>query len=165
MATHSASAASPALADLVAQYASILSTQGRRVIPAGSLYTGPGESVVRADEVLCAVRVPATDRLRVAQFRKLALWSGDFATASVTVSRLPSPTPLHRVVLGALAPIPWRANETEAALDRNDSAERVLRVFDDELSRHGHPLPGNGWKLDAAVGLLGQALSALPADQ
>jgi len=143
----------------------ILSTQGRRVIPAGSLYTGPGESVVRADEVLCAVRVPATDRLRVAQFRKLALWSGDFATASVTVSRLPSPTPLHRVVLGALAPIPWRANATEAALDRNDSAERVLQVFDDELSRHGHPLPGNGWKLDAAVGLLGQGLADLPADQ
>ena len=142
----------------------ILSTHGRRVIPAGSLYSGPGESVVGPDEVLCAVRIPATARLRVAQFRKLALWSGDFATASVTVTRLPAPSPHHRVVLGALAPIPWRAIETEAALDRNDSTEQVLQVFDHELSRHGHPLSGNGWKLDAAVGLLGQALADLPAD-
>lgn len=142
----------------------ILSTDGRRVIPASELYSGPGESVVRPDEVLCAIRIPAAARLRVAEFRKLALWSGDFATASVTVSRLPESSPHHRVVLGALAPIPWRAIETEAALDRNDSTEDVLRVFDNELSRHGHPLSGNAWKLDAAVGLLGKALSSLPSD-
>ena len=134
------------------------------MIPASELYSGPGESVVRPDEVLCAIRIPAAARLRVAEFRKLALWSGDFATASVTVSRLPESSPHHRVVLGALAPIPWRAIETEAALDRNDSTEKVLSVFDDELSRHGHPLSGNAWKLDAAVGLLGKALSSLPSD-
>ena len=143
----------------------ILGTEGRRVISAGELYSGPGESVVRPDEVLCAVRIPANDRLRVAEFRKLALWSGDFATASVTVSRLPESSPHHRVVLGALAPIPWRAVETEAALDRGDSTENVLRAFDDELTRHGHPLSGNAWKIDTAVGLLGQALAGLPAHQ
>jgi CO/xanthine dehydrogenase FAD-binding subunit len=141
----------------------ILGAHGRRVIPAGELYSGPGESVVRPDEVLCAVRIPANDLLRVAKFRKLALWSGDFATTSVTISRLPAHAPHHRVVLGALAPIPWRAMETEAALDRRDSTEQVLRVFDNELSRHGHPLSGNAWKLDAAVGLLGQTLADLPA--
>jgi CO/xanthine dehydrogenase FAD-binding subunit len=139
----------------------ILGPQGRRVTPAAALYSGPGESVVRPDEVLCAVRVPAAARDREAQFRKLALWSGDFAAASVTVSRLRSPSPDHRVVLGAMAPVPWRARATEAALDRNEPNDQVLSVLDQELTRHGHPLPGNGWKVDAAVGLLGQALAGL----
>lgn len=137
----------------------ILGRKGRRLVPAGQFYSGPGESVVRPDEVLCAVRIPARDRARVTQFRKLALWSGDFATASVTVSRRPGPVADHRVVLGAIAPVPWRATATEAALDRGDPTEEVVRIFDRELSRHGHPLPGNVWKLDVAVGLLDQALT------
>jgi CO/xanthine dehydrogenase FAD-binding subunit len=143
----------------------ILGPHGQRVIAAHELYDGPGESVVRSDEILSAVHVPVSARGRVAQFRKLALWSGDFATASVTISRLPAQTPDYRVVLGALAPVPWRARATERALNRHDSTAQVLRVLDDELSRHGHPLPGNGWKLDLAVGLLGRALADLPDDQ
>jgi CO/xanthine dehydrogenase FAD-binding subunit len=143
----------------------ILGRHGRRIVPAAGLYRGPGESVVGTDEVLCAVRVPVDARHRAARFRKLALWSGDFAMVSVTLSRMPGPSPDHRVVLGALAPVPWRARATEAALDRSEPTEPVLRVLDEELTRHGHPLPGNAWKLDAAVGLLAQALADLPSGQ
>jgi CO/xanthine dehydrogenase Mo-binding subunit/CO/xanthine dehydrogenase FAD-binding subunit len=139
----------------------ILGRAGRRTIPAERLYRGPGESVVAPDEVLCAVLVPPAARHGTAQFRKLALWSGDFATVSVAVSRLDGSTTKHRVVLGALAPVPWRARATEAALDRGEPDERVVGALDRELTRHGHPLPGNGWKLDAAVGLLEQALAGL----
>ena len=137
----------------------ILGKRGRREIPAGQLYSGPGETVVGSGEILCAVRIPAAARTREARFRKLALWSGDFSMASVTISRLPGSVPDHRVVLGALAPVPWRARATEASLDRGESTEQVLGVLDKELSCHGHPLAGNGWKLDATVGLLGKALA------
>ena len=139
----------------------ILSRGVRRVISAGRFYTGPGETVVRPDEVLCAIRIPAAARQRATAFRKLALWSGDFAVASATVSRLQSASQDHRVVLGALAPVPWRALATEAALNRQESTQQVMQILDDELSRHAHPLHGNGWKLDAVVGLLGQALTDL----
>ncbi len=146
----------------------ILSDTGRRITTAGGLFTGPGESVVGREEVLTAIRVSARDRARLAVFHKLALWSGDFAMTSVTVSRLPrlgagaasgSGAGLnYRVVLGAVAPVPWRAPATESALDRQAPDATVLLVLDHELNRHGHPLSGNAWKLDATVGLLGKAL-------
>ncbi len=33
--------------------------------------------------------------------------------------------------------------------------------MDAELDAHAHPLPGNGWKLDAAAGLVERAVEGL----
>ena len=59
-----------------------------------------------------------------------------------------------RVVLGAIAPTPWRARATERALEgHRASAEDLHQALDAELDREGHPLARNAWKLDAALGL------------
>jgi CO/xanthine dehydrogenase Mo-binding subunit/CO/xanthine dehydrogenase FAD-binding subunit len=137
---------------------------GRRVVAMGDLYTGPGESVVADGELLVALRLPADVASRQGAFEKLALWDGDFASASVAVTVRRGTDGARRdarIVLGAVAPTPWRARVAEAALDLARAPEEVRVALDRELDAHAHPLPGNGWKLDAVSGLALRALNRL----
>jgi CO/xanthine dehydrogenase FAD-binding subunit len=132
-----------------------------RSVPLDDFYAGPGETVLGDGEVVRAVRMPARALARTAAFEKLGLWEGDFAVVSAAVAaRVDARGAWHdvRVVLGALAPTPWRARATERfAEGRTVTADEIQRALDRELDAHGHPLPGNAWKLDAAGGLVRRA--------
>ncbi len=128
----------------------------RRRLPVADFYTGPGETVLRPAEILVAIHLPAAARQRHGAFEKLALWHGDFAalavalTADVSEGRLRDP----RIVLGAVAPTPWRARRAERQLDGQPlRAGEVKRLVDTELARVAHPLASNGWKLDVVGGM------------
>lgn len=136
-------------------------TGGERVVPVSRLYSGPGETVLRDGELLLRVRVPASAHALRGAFEKLGLWQGDFAVVSAAVAANVDGGGRWRnvrVVLGAVAPTPWRAKHTEAHLEGTVVRPEDLRVaLDGELSREGHPLAGNEWKLDAALGLATRA--------
>lgn len=148
---------------LVALDATVTIAGGTRTVPMGEFYTGPGETVLRDGELVTTVDIPLTGR-RTA-FAKLALYTGDFATASVALAVDVTEDGRWadvRIVAGALAPTPWRARAAERALrGTNPTLADVRRAFDADLDRHAHPLPHNGWKLDAAAGLLDQAVESL----
>ncbi|MGH2379284.1 MAG: molybdopterin cofactor-binding domain-containing protein, partial [Candidatus Limnocylindria bacterium] len=134
---------------------------GERLVPVSGLYSGPGETVVRDGELLLRVRLPARALGRRGAFEKLGLWQGDFAVVSSAVAANVDGGGRWtdvRVVLGAVAPTPWRAKHTEARLEGEVARPEALRrELDGELSREGHPLAGNEWKLDAALGLATRA--------
>jgi CO/xanthine dehydrogenase Mo-binding subunit/CO/xanthine dehydrogenase FAD-binding subunit len=140
---------------------------GRRTSAVADLYSGPGETVLGKDELLVGVHLPAAALARRTVFEKLARWSGDFATASVAVSTRASSDGRWtevRVVLGALAPTPYRCQPVERALEGlRPSVADVRRLLDAELDRTAHPLPGNVWKLDAIAGLAERATERLLA--
>jgi CO/xanthine dehydrogenase Mo-binding subunit/CO/xanthine dehydrogenase FAD-binding subunit len=148
--------------------ATVGSERGYRDVPLSRLYDGPGESVLRPDELLVEVRLPPGSSARAGSFQKLCLYQGDFAIASVALTiscdaagRLRD----ARVVLGALAPVPWRSHAVEAALAGIRAADldvtSIVDTFNGELDRVAHPLRDNAWKLDAAAGLLRKALVAV----
>ena len=67
-----------------------------------------------------------------------------------------------RLVLGAVAPTPWRLTAVERAVEGTTPDLATLRrLVDAELDRHADPLPGNVWKLDAAAGLVEHAAEHL----
>lgn len=138
-----------------------------RRVSLADLYDGPGELALEEGEIVQHVVVPLPAAGSRGAFRKLALYQGDFATASATVTaRVDDDGAWHdvRVVLGAIAPTPWRASATERALEGTvPTTEQVRRVLDRELDAHAHPLPGNGWKLDAVAGLVEHAVDDLLA--
>ncbi|HUC63680.1 MAG TPA: molybdopterin cofactor-binding domain-containing protein [Alphaproteobacteria bacterium] len=138
---------------------------GTRTVPLAGFYSGPGESVLRPDELLTEIRIGAGALARRGRFEKLGLWEGDFAIASVAVTTLPDAGGQWRdprIVMGGLAPTPWRARATERALDGTALDVAALRrSLDRELDRAAHPLPRNGWKLDAAAGLAEHAVEYL----
>ncbi len=138
-----------------------------RRIPFGALYTGPGETVLTSADLLTAVEIPAhAAGLRVA-YRKLRLWQGDFALASVTVAAAIAEDGVWRdvrICFGGLSPTPWRARQAEAALaGKRVSAADVRRHLDRAFAAAAHPLAGNRWKIDAAIGLAEAAAQALLA--
>jgi CO/xanthine dehydrogenase FAD-binding subunit len=130
---------------------------GARSVPMAAFYTGPGESVVRAGELLTAIDLPASVLARRCRVEKLALWQGDFASASVALSARIDTDGLWReirLVLGAMAPTPWRARGTERGLEGKRVDAAMLRgALDRELRATAHPLKNNAWKLEAVGGL------------
>ncbi|ROO87097.1 CO/xanthine dehydrogenase Mo-binding subunit [Actinocorallia herbida] len=155
---HRCQAVTPSdLATVLAALDAVVELADGRRIPIGELYSGPGETVLKAADLVVAVRLPEPGRACV--FEKLALYAGDFAAVAVAASsrsgeRWDDP----RIVFGALAPTPWRVTGAEAALAGTPFAASALRAaVDVELTAHGHPLPGNAWKLDAAAGLAERA--------
>ncbi len=138
---------------------------GERTVPLADFYTGPGETIIEPGQLVTRVRIPRAALARRAAFEKLGLWQGDFAVVSAAISASVEPDGRWRdvrVVLGALAPTPWRARRTEQALEGKVVApDDVGRALDDELVRVGHPLERNAWKLDAAVGVARNVSSRL----
>ncbi|GAA4320425.1 hypothetical protein GCM10023178_31770 [Actinomadura luteofluorescens] len=163
---HRCQAVTPSdLATVLAALDAVVELSDGRRIPIGDLYTGPGETALKQTDLVVAVRIPEPGRPCV--FEKLALWQGDFAVVSVAASsRSAERWDDCRIVFGALAPTPWRPADAERALDGRPFDPAALRdVVDAELTRHGHPLPGNAWKLDAAAGLAERAAERLTHDR
>lgn len=134
-----------------------------RIVPLTELLTGPGELDLHSDELITGVALPARSLTARGVYEKLSLWDGDFAMASVAVvihGGEEAPTEA-RVVYGAVAPVPWRATEAEAALLRGARGAEWRHAVDRELDKHAHPLSGNGWKVDAVAGLAETALERL----
>lgn len=153
------------LASLDAQ-AVIVSGRGERSIPILSLYSGPGETTLAADEIVRAIVIPAAAAGRTGAFTKLRLWEGDFAIVSAAITakinrdgQWSSP----RVVMGGIAPVPWRARATERAIAGQPTTALLRQALDRELDSHAHPLAHNGWKLDAAAGVAEQAIEKILA--
>ncbi len=119
------------------------------------LYTGPGETRLSFGDILTEILLPPQARRRTGRFEKLSLWYGDFAIVSVAITRLDGQSPEARVVIGGLAPTPWRSLAAEKAINEGGD---VVNALANELALVAHPLANNGWKLDATVGLLERAL-------
>jgi CO/xanthine dehydrogenase Mo-binding subunit/CO/xanthine dehydrogenase FAD-binding subunit len=143
----------------------IAGPRGERVVAMEAFHSGPGETVLAEDEVLRMVRIPADATARRGAFVKLRLWEGDFAIASVAMTaKVAAGGSLHdpRIIIGGLAPTPWRARATERYLDgKTIDVADFRQALDRELDAAAHPLPRNGWKLDAAAGLAEQAFASV----
>ncbi|MYS80749.1 molybdopterin cofactor-binding domain-containing protein [Embleya scabrispora] len=124
-----------------------------RDLPIADLYKGPGETVIDRDEIVTAVLVPAAARQRTTVFAKSRLWDGGFATVSAAVS-IAADRSQCRVVLGGVAPVPYRAHEVERLVLAGAVPEHAAGAW----TRDAHPLRDNAWKLDAGTGLLTRLL-------
>jgi CO/xanthine dehydrogenase FAD-binding subunit len=135
--------------------------RGSRSVPMTSFYTGPGQTVLRPDEILAAVDIPAAAGRRHTEFAKLSMWTGDFAMASACSSiRMQDGRIIEaRVVIGAVAPMPVRLRQVERALIRSGApGASELASIAGRWVQQAHPLRDNAWKLDAATGLVQSTL-------
>lgn len=98
----------------------LTSSRGDRVLPLAEFFTGPGQSVMRADEILTEIRIPLMPPHTVSRFIKL----GQRRSMAISIINLSVRLTLGakatvsaaRVVLGAVAPTPMRAVAAEALL-------------------------------------------------
>lgn len=105
-----------------------------RRLRVAEFFAGPGETQKRADELLTAIEFAVPLPGYVARFRKSGPRPAlEISTVSVGIAGVLQDGALHaaRVALGAAAPIPLRARNTEAMLDgRRLEADLIDRAAD-----------------------------------
>ena len=137
-----------------------------RSIPIADLFVGPKvdpkrEHSLAPGELLLRITIPAATAPRssayaVAKEKQSHDWP--LAEAAVNLSLESGVIKDPRIVLGHVAPIPWRSREAEAVLaGQKPSAELFQRAAAAALAP-ARPLRHNAYKLPLAQGLLREAL-------
>jgi CO/xanthine dehydrogenase FAD-binding subunit len=118
------------------------SVQTRRV-PLASFFAGPGKTRRAAEELLCAIWVPLPPAHFVGRFFKFGVRPAlDISAIAIGIGGVRTGRALTdaRVAFGAVAPVPMRAPQTEAALEGSPldegAIERIAAVARDEV----HPI-------------------------
>jgi len=154
----------PALIALNAK-AEITSPKGSRMIPLEKFYVSPDKNILRENilgpqELVSAVEIPAPAAASKGVYLKLKERQAfDFAIVSVAVnlSLKGSIVDQARIAFGGLAPFPLKAVKAEAALKGKglkDAIAAACKAATDGAS----PLSQNGYKVNAARGILEEAL-------
>ncbi|MGH9734492.1 MAG: FAD binding domain-containing protein [Candidatus Acidiferrales bacterium] len=150
----SPSSLAPALVALGAK-ATLHGAAGRREIPVEELFVipkadGQREHSIRPNEILTEIAVPAgAEQWRNATYEvreKMALdWP--LATASVALKMDGGTIRESRVVLGHVAPTPWRSRAAEQALEGKSLDESTAAAAGEAATQGAKPLSDNGYKV------------------
>lgn len=158
----------PALVALDAEIA-MVGPEGRRAVPIGEFFLGVEESltqenVLRPGELIAYVMVPGQPAGARGTFLKAmdrGAWS--FATASVAVQLTlrGSTVGNARIVLGGVAPRPWRAEAAERVLMDAPLSDASISAAAAAAVQGARPMSQNGYKVPLVHGLVERALRRL----
>ncbi len=142
---------------------------GTRTLPVEEFFVGPdrnmlGETALQPGEVLAQVLVPRpAPGTRSTYLKVRERQTEDFALASVALAAQVADGVVRgaRVVLGGVAPVPWRARAAEDAL-LGVSVQRVDAQKVGEAAVSGaRPLKDNHFKVGLTASLVGRAVRTL----
>jgi xanthine dehydrogenase YagS FAD-binding subunit len=131
------------------------------VLPDEDLYK---ENVLRPGEMVTEIVVPPPDSGLVSSYRKAReRGSWDFALASVALALRMSGQRIEaaRVVLGGVAPKPWRSTGAEAALAGKQLDAATALAAAAAAVADAQPLEQNGYKVLLVQGIVEESLLAL----
>lgn len=119
----------------------LASAGGERTVPVERLFTGPGATVRRPEELLRCVSFPVPSPGRVFRFEKAGTRPSmecSVVTVGVAFSRRDESLVDVRVAFGSAAPVPLRGREAEAVLEGAtlvpDTVERAAQAAAREVS-------------------------------
>ncbi|MBI4442013.1 MAG: xanthine dehydrogenase family protein subunit M [Acidobacteria bacterium] len=158
----------PALVALDAR-ARIAGPSGERTISLEQFFVLPTvsvqrENVLKPNEILTEIQVPLPlAGTRSTFWKQMERDAWDFALVSTaTVIRQRNGKIEHaRVVLGGVAPIPWRSREAEAALVGQPLNEATATLAADKAMQPAGPLRDNAYKVDLSKAVIKGALLSL----
>ncbi len=134
----------------------------KRSIPIGSFFQVQG-NVLDEDEIIVEIRVPAPKPGAKQVFIKFALRPTiDFAVASVAavITTELGKVSDAKIVLGAVAPVPYRANGAENALKGNAVSEWIAEAAAAAAVKEAVPLSNNKYKVQIIRTLVKRAILA-----
>ena len=152
----SASSLGPALVALGAKV-KLVSSSGSRDVDVDKFFVTPRsdserETALRPNEILTEILVPAASGVRNATYevRQKEALDWPLATASVALTMKGNTVASARVVMGHVAPTPWRAGQAEQALAGKSLTESVAEQAAQAAVGDAKPLGGNGYKVQLA---------------
>ena len=160
----------PALISLGAK-ATVGSAKGDKVVPLEEFYALPAvdvtrETVLAKGQFLKSVWIPAPKAGQKAAYVKLkerGTW--DFALVSAAVAGAVKDGALAEIsiVMGGVAPVPWRLKKAEDVLRGKPVTEALIREAADAALKDATPLRENAYKADLLFAALKQAVMAVAA--
>lgn len=124
--------------------AKIVGTAGERIISMEEFFRGPGQNVMSADEILTEITIPKINPQLVGEYIKFSPRDMmDLAYIGVAVAyHFGSDKQCTgvRIVLGAVAPTPIRAKNSEALLEGHILSEELATKVGDEAARESKPI-------------------------
>jgi xanthine dehydrogenase YagS FAD-binding subunit len=139
---------------------------GAREIDAGQFFQMPnqnlyGETVLQPDEIITHVLLPAPGQ-RSATYEVRFKQSHDWPLAAASVNLVMSGATVKsaRVVMGAVAPIPWRAQAAERVLAGKAITEAVATEAAAAAVAGARPMTGNAYKIQIAKTAVKRAIMA-----
>ena len=133
---------------------------GERIIPLGDLY-GTGGHKLETDEILAEIQIPRLPHGAVQTFIKFRLReSVDFAVVSVAsvISVDKGVCREAHIVLGGVAPSPWRATDAEDVIKGKHLDEKVAEDAAEAAVRNAKPLSKNAYKIEITKALIKRTL-------
>jgi len=124
--------------------AKIASASGERTVSMEEFFRGPGQTVMNPDEILTEITIPKTSPRLVAEYIKFSPRDMmDLAYVGVAVAyNLGENKQCSgvRIVLGAVAPTPIRAKNSEALLEGQLLSEELAEKVGNEAARESKPI-------------------------
>jgi len=147
----SASSFGPPLVALGAKV-KLVSPKGSRELPVEKFFvipTGDGmrETAVAPDEILTQILVPPAGHNATCEIRQKTALDWPLATASVALRMKGSTAASASIVLGHVAPAPWRAAAAEKALVGQSLTPDVAEEVGKAAGEGATPLSGNAYKV------------------
>jgi xanthine dehydrogenase YagS FAD-binding subunit len=157
----------PALVALDATF-TIAGAAGRRTIKAADFFTLPSanaarENVLAEGEILESIALPAARAGVRSTYHKIMdreAWTHAVVSAAVVLDMDKDVCRSARIVLGGVAPIPWRAEAAESLLTGATADDATIVAAAGAALTGATPLARNGYKLPLARALVRRALAA-----
>ena len=155
----------PALVALDATFR-VVGPAGERMVPAADFFTLPKddasrENVLAADEVLAAIVLPAPRAGARSTYHKVLdreAWTHAVVSAAIVLQMKDRICQSARIVLGGVAPVPWRLPEVERLLAGQRITPALAAEAGDVAVIGARPLAKNGYKVPLTRGMVGRTI-------
>lgn len=135
----------------------IVGPKGRREVPLEKFYLIPKseaerEQDLKPNEIVTEIMIPAAAGTRSATYevRQKEAMDWPLALAAVVLNLAGNKVSSARVLLGHVAPVPWRAAQAEAVLVGKTISEEVARAAGNAAVANAKSLGHNGYKIQLA---------------
>ena len=147
----------------------LVGPSGERTVPASEFFTLPSvnaarENVLKDDEVLAAVVLPSPPPGTRGAYHKVMdreAWTHAVVSAAVVLHLNADRVHSARIVLGGVAPIPWRLSEVERLLEGQRMTPELAARAGELAVAGARPLAKNGYKVPLTKALVKRALLTL----
>jgi xanthine dehydrogenase YagS FAD-binding subunit len=158
----------PAIIALGAK-AKILRAKGNRTVEVEKFFTLPKVDVKKENdlapgEILAEIHIPSPAPNTRSTYLKVAerqVWDHAIVSIAAAVTLTDGACQAARIVLGGVAPIPWRVPGAEAVLIGKHLDEKLASEAGDAAVANAVPLEHNHYKISLARNLVKRALLAL----
>ena len=160
----------PALVALDATFR-IVGPAGERVVPAAEFFTLPRvnaahENILKDDEALASITLPASSAGMRSTYHKIMdreAWTHAVVSAAVVLHMNKDVCSRAAIVLGGVAPIPWRVPEAEKLLVGKRITPDIAAQAGEAAVAGARPLAKNAYKVPLTQAMVRRTIEALVA--